>query len=116
MNTLKPGKTPKTPDPAKCYYPHCKKKAMKWLDLPIIQEHEGNRRVKTDQYKRCHFCNYHFFIAGSGLFAVMPKTADHGKFYIVGPFENVLIAESVVGAREMMLREYEEKKSKEAKQ
>jgi len=88
----------------KCLYPHCKKDSTKWLDLPIIQEHEGGRKVKTDQYKRVTFCDYHFYVAGSGLFAVMPKTRDHGKFFIVGPFENVLIAESVVAAREMILK------------
>jgi len=85
----------------KCNYPKCNGNVKKWLDLPILQRHEGDRLVKTEQYKRCYFCDYHFYVAASGLFGAIPKSGRDGGFSLIGPFEEVLVSECVMAAREM---------------
>ena len=74
----------------KCKYPNCKKEGF--FKHPVPSEDAEEDLVELD------FCKYHFFIVMGGHFKV--KTGE-----LVGPIEEVGIAEQVIAAREMILAE-----------
>ncbi len=81
----------------KCSYPECKKEHSHTHFLEITNK-EGSS-VKLP------FCDYHFYIVMGGNFKAEVNQEDaKDVFKLIGPFEEVGIAEQVIGAREMIAK------------
>ncbi len=91
----------------KCAYPLCKKEGLYRQTLELIN--------KKDSSVKLPFCKYHYFIVMGGHFKAktiktlaIPPTKKEPKgtpekidFGLIGPLQEVEIAEQVMAAREM---------------
>lgn len=75
-----------------CDWPSCKKEDELKHELELIEEESSSVNLP--------FCKYHYYIVIGGHFKA--KQLEDEKFEIVGPFEQIEIAEQVMGAREMI--------------
>jgi len=88
----------------KCAYPGCKKEGLYKQAFDLINEENANVKLL--------FCEYHHLIVMGGHFKAKIIKAEQNllgekkdySFELVGPLEEVEIAEQVIAAREMIAK------------
>ena len=81
---------------APCSYPHCEKKQLMSVSLPVIKVLEGGKIEPVEGMGLVvPWCDYHFTMASSGLI-VIEQTDKGDKLH--GPFELIHIVETVLQA------------------
>jgi len=100
----------------KCHYPGCKKEGVYTFPLELINEKGASAELP--------FCKYHHLIIMGGHFqakiirtpAIAPTnkepkgTPEKVEFELIGPLKEVEITEQVMGARELIKLESDDKK------
>ena len=88
----------------KCHYPGCKKEQENKQNFELIDEENSSVDLG--------FCKYHSYIVMGGHFKAktIKVTEQISDFELIGPFKEIELTEQVMGARELIKLESDDKK------